>query len=79
MYLRVPQRWTWRELALLKEALDQGLVEDSEEEVEVEEETSEVEEGSVSSEGESDLEIDTEDEEQEAWWAEEQEIFAQEQ
>ena len=48
MYLREPQRWTWRELALIKEALDQGLVEDSEDEVEVEEETLEVEEGSVS-------------------------------
>ena len=79
MFWRVPQRWTWREWTLLKEALEQGIVEDLKNEVEVEGET-DTEENSgseVSGEGESDTGFITEDEEQEAWWAEEQEIFSQ--
>ena len=77
MYNKEPQKWTWKELGLLKEALDQGLVEDSDSELVVEEEVSKVgESGEEDTNTEEESEEGETEAEEESWWLEEQETFA---
>ena len=66
MYNKEPQKWTWKELGLLKEALDQGRVEDSDSELVVEEEVSQEgesgEEDTNTEEGSEEVDTEAEDE-----------------